>query len=36
VYDYSMFWVNVRNDAARRFKTFAAAKPAPTPARKHR
>jgi hypothetical protein len=32
VFDYSMFWVNVRNDAARRFKTFSGA-PAPTPAR---
>ena len=36
VYDYSMFWVNVRNDAARRFATFGGGKavtastPAPT------
>ena len=28
VFDYSMFWVNVRNDAARRFKTFSSSKPA--------
>jgi hypothetical protein len=33
VYDYSMFWVNVRNDAARRFKAFSAAKPALVAAR---
>ncbi len=32
VFDYSMFWVNIRNDAARRFKTFAGPPPAPTPA----
>lgn len=32
VFDYSMFWVNVRNDAARRFKSFSGAKPAPTAA----
>ena len=34
VFDYSMFWVNVRNDAARRFATFAGGKPtaASTPA----
>jgi len=36
VFDYSMFWVNVRNDAARRFATFTdgrattASTPAPT------
>jgi hypothetical protein len=30
VFDYSMFWVNVRNDAARRFKRFADARPAAT------
>ena len=36
VFDYSMFWVNVRNDAARRFAAFAAAKPAPASARKSR
>lgn len=29
VFDYSMFWVNVRNDAARRLKTFLSGKPAP-------
>ena len=29
VYDYSMFWVNVRNDAARRFKAFSAAHMSP-------
>ena len=28
VFDYSMFWVNVRNDAARRFATFTGGKPA--------
>ena len=28
VFDYSLFWVNIRNDVARRFKTFTA-KPAP-------
>lgn len=32
VFDYSMFWVNVRNDAARRFKSFSGAKPAPAAA----
>lgn len=36
VFDYSMFWVNVRNDAARRYQTFAALKPAPAPVRKRR
>ncbi|WP_066811098.1 DUF3089 domain-containing protein [Sphingomonas asaccharolytica] len=28
VFDYSMFWVNVRNDAARRFASFTGGKPA--------
>jgi len=28
VFDYSMFWVNVRDDAMRRFTAFAAARPA--------
>jgi hypothetical protein len=28
VFDYSMFWVNVRNDAARRFATFTGGKAA--------
>ena len=32
VFDYSMFWVNVRNDVARRYKAFVA--PAPAPAKK--
>ncbi|WP_066821739.1 DUF3089 domain-containing protein [Sphingomonas mali] len=32
VFDYSMFWVNVRNDAARRFKSFSGANPAPAAA----
>ncbi|HWU72966.1 MAG TPA: DUF3089 domain-containing protein [Sphingomonas sp.] len=28
VFDYSMFWVNIRKDVARRFATFASGKPA--------
>lgn len=28
VFDYSMFWVNIRKDVARRFATFAGGKPA--------
>jgi len=40
VFDYSMFWVNVRNDAARRFATFTGGKPVtpstPVPAAKTR
>jgi hypothetical protein len=40
VFDYSMFWVNVRNDAARRFATFIGGKPltasGPAPTAKHR
>ena len=31
VFDYSMFWVNVRNDVARRYKAFTT--PAPAPAK---
>ena len=31
VFDFSMFWVNVRNDATRRFATFTGGKPAPAP-----
>lgn len=31
VFDFSMFWVNVRNDAARRYATFTGGAPVPPP-----